>query len=36
MDPSKLKLLHEVGTKVVLKNYIRKYGANDGLPLYRV
>lgn len=35
IPPSKLKLLHKLGTKVILNEYIRKYGANDQLPCYR-
>ncbi len=33
---NKLKLLHELGTKVILNEYIRKIGAGDQLPIYRV
>jgi hypothetical protein len=36
IDPKKLSLLHQLGAKVVLNEYIRKYGANDQLPIYRV
>ena len=31
-----LALLHRLGTKVILRQYIRKYGVNDDLPIYRV
>ena len=36
IPPSKLKLLHKLGTLVVIHQYIRKFGSQDMIPMYRV
>ena len=32
----KLKLLHKIGTKVILKEYVKKLANSNGLPIFRV
>lgn len=36
IHPDKLKMLYKTGTKIVLKNFIRKYRKEDNLPIYKV